>query len=178
MDIKEKYKKYLAEINQCKNEILMYGSTQKCKNRIDECYISLAGQEEELELQLFERKAFLLNDMKYREAINYDTIIMFVSTFVGLVIGFSIDDMAQFIEDIVVRIKKKNLWNHDPMEALVLSINDYKSIVVIIFVIVAFGGMLYYSKNIKKNDTKNVFVSTISQYEIEKIDEILKKYNV
>ena len=57
------YQQYINEIEECKNKF-SEGMTSKCKKLIDECY-SEGIEKKVTELELYDRKAVLLNDKNY-----------------------------------------------------------------------------------------------------------------
>lgn len=175
MGIKENYQSSIEKIDKYKFEKIKPGSTINCKKMINGCYGELVGKEAELELELYERKAVLIHYNNHMNNLAWNIFMLFVGAIVGVAVGSAIDGLAQDLEYAAFMIKGKNIFNQAPMEILNSGI-DYKKIAMLLFCLILVFFVYYILQNYNILDKKNnIFISTMIQYELDKIEEILKK---
>lgn len=168
------YQKCTMDIDEMKKGELKNGSTTKCKNQIDNLYSKLSQKEIEIEVELYKRKSSLLNEIKVNSSLNYDMIISGGGAFLGAILGYYLQETIQFIIELVTRIKEGSLFQLSPKEIVY---GDSFIGWIVIFLI--FLGMFFWAPKIKEklheNDELYVFKIDMDNYEIQKIDELLKK---
>lgn len=172
MNTKELYKRYTKEIDKCKYNELKLGITSECKQKINDCYDRIVGRQTELELDLNERKAILLDENDHKKGYAFNTKTLVIGSFLGAGVGVYIDDLYGLIKNFIKFFKEMS-FDQSPMEIL----NNpfiYKSSVIII---VLFCIIYFYNKrdSFKNENIQFTFQIDMNEYEIEKINEMLKE---
>lgn len=168
------YKKSIISIDEIKEDGLKKGLTSKCKKQIDKVYSKIDVQKDELELELYKRKSSLLNDVMVTSNLKYDMVMSSVGAFLGAVIGFSLQESVHLFIEIYKNIKEGTFFNLSPSEIL-YSDSIFGESVILLFVIIIGLYVLHKKEDMKRNDEMNVFQVDMGNYEIKKIDELLKK---
>lgn len=174
MDITKKYQEAIKEIDIYKEQEFKSGMTTICKKKIDVYYNEFSEYQTELELELYERKAFLMSCKNYINGINYDMIMCILGAFFGTVFAIMLEDILQAINGFVVDIINGAIWNRAPMDIIYGDSNKW----IIIFAVFVTGSIILlfvYKTYMVPNNAKKVFLADMSEYEQKRIDEILKK---
>ncbi|MBQ2882690.1 MAG: hypothetical protein IJE43_02800 [Alphaproteobacteria bacterium] len=174
--MREKYEKNLLEIDNCKKRKIPLGITAICKEKIDNCYLECIGNEKELELELYERKAVLINDKNCISGIYYDFLMSVAGGFIGAIVTHAIDRTALNILENKNLINTGKFFEQSPMKMLYGNV-DYYWFAIIFNMILFFGVakvfLLGYKKYTERRSIQNIFYIDMCEYELKKINERL-----
>lgn len=171
MEQSKEYQKCITNIDKFKEKELHKGLTTKCKKIIDETYTKIYGKEAELELDLYKRKRYLLDDIKANSDLKYDMMMSGIGAFLGAVVGYSFQEIIQVFSELWTNIQEKTISQLSPLE--IIYNGNWIGEFVIFFIMVLL--VLYRKQDGKKNDELHIFQIDMGNYEIEKIDELLEK---